>query len=164
MEAAEEVGVPVAVDLQAVSDIDSERVRNYAGAASVLLLSGAALAPAERLDTLRAIAATFDVPIAVMGMGSDGAAMTADAGESVIACPAYSPGPVRSTLGAGDALAAGFLASLSQGMDPSRCLRRATLFAGHKVGTVGGTRGFLDAPALSRLEADAGMQRAVGRG
>ena len=161
--AAAAAGVPVAVDLQAVGDIDSERVRAYAAAASVLFLSGAALVPAERLDTLRAVAATFDIPIAVMGMGSDGAAMTADAGESVITSPAYSPRPVRSTLGAGDALAAGFLASLAQGMDPSRCLRRATLFAGHKVGSAGGTRGFLDAPELGRLEADTAVQQVTER-
>ena len=160
LESAAAAGVPVAVDLQAVSDIDSERVRTYAAAASVLFLSGAALAPTERLDALRAIAARFDIPIAVMGMGSEGAAMTADAGESVITSPAYSSRPVRSTLGAGDALAAGFLASLAQGMDPSRCLRRATLFAGHKVGAVGGTRGFLDPAELSRLETDAGMHTA----
>jgi len=162
LEAASAAGVPVAVDLQAVTDMDSARVRTYAGAASVLFLSGAGLAPAERLDTLRAIAARFDIPIAVMGMGSEGAAMTTDAGESVITAPADSPRPVRSTLGAGDALAAGFLASLVQGMDPSRCLRRATLFAGHKIGAVGGTQGFLDAAELGRLESDAGMQPAMG--
>jgi len=43
--AAAAAGVPVAVDLQAVGDIDSERVRAYAAAASVLFLSGAALVP-----------------------------------------------------------------------------------------------------------------------
>lgn len=164
LHAASAAGVPVAVDLQAVTDIDSARVRTFAGAASVLFLSGAGLASGQRLDTLRAIAGRFDIPIAVMGMGSAGAAMTADAGESVITTPAHSPRPVRSTLGAGDALAAGFLASLAQGMDPSRCLRRAVLFAGHKVGSVGGTRGFLDAAELSRLEADAGRQPAMRQG
>jgi len=119
----------------------------------VLFLSGAGVPRSRRLETLRAVAARFDIPIAVMGLGSDGAAMTIDAGASVSTAAAHSSRPVRSTLGAGDALAAGFLAGLVQGMDPARCLRRATVFAGHKVGAVGGTEGFLDADALSRLEA-----------
>ena len=152
LEAAAAARVPVAVDLQAVTEIDHERVRTFAGAASVLFLSGAGLPSGERLDTLRAVAARFDIPIAVMGLGSDGAAMTTDAGASVSTAPAHSPRPVRSTLGAGDALAAGFLAGLAQGMDPARCLRRATVFAGHKIGAVGGTEGFLDAAELDRLE------------
>ena len=153
LEAAAAARVPVAVDLQAVTEIDNERVRTFAGAASVLFLSGARLPSGERLDTLRAIAARFDVPIAVMGLGSDGAAMTTDAGASVITAPCHSPRPVRSTLGAGDALAAGFPGRPGAGNGPRtmpaprHCVRRPQ-------GRRGGRhRGISDAAELSRLEA-----------
>jgi len=151
--AAAAAGVPVAVDLQEVDDIDSAPVRFFAGLASVLFLSGAALPEPERIQALRRVAHRDGVPIAVMGLGSAGAAMTTDAGATVTMMPAYDVRPVRSTLGAGDALAAGFLAGLVQGMDPQRCLHRACLFAGHKIGAVGATEGFLTGSELTLLEA-----------
>lgn len=86
--------------------------------------------------------------VVVVSMGADGALFTSDEGAWVARPPAVS---VATTVGAGDALVAGLVASLLEGRSLERAARRATAFAAAKVGRVGPHLGPGD--ALRALEA-----------
>ena len=57
---------------------------------------------------------------------------------------AASAGPVVNTVGAGDALFSSFLHFYAKGYGPEDALRRAQLFAAHKITVSGASNGFVD--------------------
>jgi acarbose 7IV-phosphotransferase len=66
-----------------------------------------------------------------------------------------SPRGVRNTVGAGDALAAGFLATYLATGDPNTAIERAVTFAGYKVGAASDEDGYCPADELLRMTEDA---------
>ncbi|MCZ7542524.1 MAG: PfkB family carbohydrate kinase [Anaerolineae bacterium] len=65
--------------------------------------------------------------------------------------PAVHVRPVVNTIGAGDALFSAFVYAYSQTHDPYTAIRKAVVFAGHKIGSRGAAEGFLSAGALDEL-------------
>lgn len=144
---AAELGVRVCVDVAGMADVDEPRKAPFCAAAEVLAMSDSAI-PCGPEEWLRRLGDRYGTPVIVLGMGARGALLARDAGRRLDHVPAV-PGPVRSTVGAGDALWACFLDGYLRGADPLWCLRRAVVFAGHKVATVGGTQGLLSAAELA---------------
>ncbi len=145
---ARELGIAAVADVHAMKSLDNEHDRHFCENADVLFCSDA-LVHTNKEQWLSALAANFDIPIVILGMGAAGSLMTTDQGLTIQLVPAYDMGPVRSTVGAGDALAAAFVDGLHRGIDPLTSLHRASVFAGHKVGTVGGSSGFLSDQELN---------------
>lgn len=71
------------------------------------------------------------VSVVAVKQGADGVLLGDDG--TIHAVPAYSPGPVVDTSGAGDAFNGGFLYGLSSGMTPVEAARLGTIIAGLKV-------------------------------
>ena len=71
------------------------------------------------------------IEVVAVKCGSNGAVV--GAGDEVFEVPAYSPGPVIDTTGAGDAFNGGFLHGLLRGMSPRDAALLGTIAAGLKV-------------------------------
>jgi ribokinase len=89
------------------------------------------------------LAHTYSCRIIVMGRGPQGAAMYLRQTGEIIEMPAASAGQVANTVGAGDALFSAFLHFYAKGYSAEDALRRAQLFAAHKITVNGASNGFV---------------------
>ena len=152
VERATNAGVPVFVDIQGAQTIDDEHNAPFCAAAH------AAMASHRNLDDrpeqwARALSRRWGIEIVVVGLGADGALVCTDRGRRVEHIAAL-PGPIASTVGAGDALWACFVDACLNGLDPPAAVRRAVDFAGLKIRTAGGAVGH---PSGAELDALAGQ-------
>lgn len=145
---ARELHVPIVVDVHTMHVLEDDRNIDFCKNADVLFMSDD-LVYSNKEAWLQSVTNRFDITIAVLGMGAGGSLITCDGGKTVTLVPAYDMRPVQSTVGAGDALAAAFIDGLHRGIEPVAALHRASIFAGHKVGAVGGAEGFF---TLTELE------------
>jgi sugar/nucleoside kinase (ribokinase family) len=147
--AAQARGVPIAVDVQAVDRADDPYLQDWLNRADVLFCSDERLpAPAE--EWAEALLERHDAGVVVVGCGAAGCLLCVR-GEAPRRVPAVAPRGVTSTVGAGDALFAGFLDGRARGLDPQMAIERAVLFAGWKVGSAGGAEGLLTGPELDQF-------------
>jgi acarbose 7IV-phosphotransferase len=153
---AAELAIPVFVDIQVVAAVDDPEKEQFCRAADVLAMSDTAI-PCRPGEWLRRMGERYGTPVMVLGMAERGAMLARDSGRRLDHVPVVS-GPVRSTVGGGDALWACFVDGYLRGGDPLRCLRRAVAFAGRKVAAQDGGPGYLSAQEL-----DAVMQQQGGK-
>jgi ribokinase len=106
-------------------------------------------APAE--EWARAVLGRYRPQVVVIGLGGEGAVLGVRRDNFVGRFPAARTRPVVSTIGAGDALFSAFLHGLLRGDDPVMALRRAQVFASHKIGAASAAEGLLDAAGLDAL-------------
>ena len=152
VEAATDAGIPVFVDIQGARTIDDEHNAPFCAAAH------AAMASHRHLDDrpepwAQNLSRRWGIDLVVIGLGADGALVCTDRGRRVEHIPVR-PGPIASTVGAGDALWACFVDASLNGLDPLAAARRAVDFAGLKIRTAGGAVGH---PTSSELDALAGQ-------
>ena len=130
---AQDAGVPIAVDVHLIADIDDTENRPWLEAADVIFCSH------ERLPCgpERWVAQIFEhypgCVIAAVGLGEQGCLMGLDDGR-LFQVAALAPRGVASTSGAGDALFASFLHSWLATRNPVSALQDAVLHAGWKLG------------------------------
>jgi acarbose 7IV-phosphotransferase len=150
---ARQLGKPIATDVHALADLDDAYNGDFLAGADIIFLSHERLSVTPQAF-LTALMAKFATPkLAVVGMGAEGALMVRREGGNLHfdAVPSHLPRPIISTVGAGDALFSCFLDGYLQGYDPLTALRRATYFAGYKIGAVGAAEGFLSQAELAAL-------------
>lgn len=139
---ARAAGKLVATDVHAISELDDAYNADYMAASQLLFMSHERL-PCPPQEWAQAVLARYRPRILVIGMGSQGA-LLATAEEGVLGCfPAVQTRPVVSTIGAGDALFAAFVDGYLRRLTPVAALRRAMVFASHKIGAAGAADGFL---------------------
>lgn len=143
-------GLLIASDIHAIADLDDAYNRDWMASADILFMSHERL-PLPATAWAEALMARFPTSSMVgIGMGAEGA-MLARRDEAPLYAPAVAPRPIVSTVGAGDALFSAFLHGILLGHSPAEALRRATIFAGYKIGGRAGNDGFLTAAELERL-------------
>lgn len=142
-------GVPIATDVHPLADFDDAYNRDFMAAADVLFLSHERLpcAPPQAIDALRQ---RFDPQAIVVGLGA-GCALLSERGRPLVHVPAVAPRGAVNTVGAGDALFSAFLDQRLRGLEAGAALRRATLYAGWKIGESGATVGLPDAREFEQL-------------
>lgn len=138
---ARSLGQPVFTDVHVLGDLHDPYNREFMQAATVLFLSNENFPGRER-DFVRQLAEIYPFQMAVVGMGAEGALLFDRSADMWHQSPAWTPRPVVSTIGAGDALAACFTQGWLDGLPPARALDRACRFAGYKVGSAGAADGF----------------------
>lgn len=149
LQEAKKRGIPIATDVHVLADFDDAYDRDFMAAADILFLSHERLpcAPHLAIDALRQ---RYDPRLIVLGMGRDGALLS-ERGQPQFHAPAIAPRGVTNSIGAGDALFSAFVDQTLRGCDPQTALRRATLYAGWKVGENGAPLGLLDAAGFAAL-------------
>ena len=142
---AKEAGKTVATDVHVLTDIHDAYNRDFMAAADILFLSDEGIGQNYR-PFLTELAHTYRNEIIVLGRGSKGAAMYYR--DEIYEHPAASVGPVVNTVGAGDALFSGFVHYFAKGLSPADALRRAQIFAAHKITVSGASNGFVGEQAV----------------
>ncbi len=145
-------GVPVATDVHAIASLDDTYNAAFMAAADILFMSDELL-PCSPEDWVRALWDRYCTPIAVVGMGAQGALLAVRNEGAITRIPAVTTRPVVNTIGAGDALFSSFVHSYQQSGDPYDAIRKAVVFASYKIGVAGAADGFLDSAALDALYA-----------
>lgn len=146
---ARAAGVPVVTDVHTLADLDDAYNRDFMAAAQVLFLSHEGLGDRDPATVLGELRRRYLPDVVVLGRGGAGALLLGPDGWAEV--PAVAPRGVVNTVGAGDALLAGYLHGHLAGADPGTALAGAVAFAGWKVGEDGAADGFLDAQGLAGL-------------
>ncbi len=142
-------GVPIATDVHAIGSLDDSYNRDFMAAADILFQSHEQL-PCAPVEWARQVQARFGNRMICVGLGGDGALLL-EAGHEPVHVAARAVRPVVSTIGAGDALFAAFVAGIVEGRPAPAALARAVTFAGWKIGAAGAADGFCTAGELDRL-------------
>ncbi len=146
---AADFAAPLACDVHAIGGLAGDH-EPYCEAADILFMSDERL-PVPAGAWLEQVMTRWPCRIAVVGQGARGAAMAVRGDSGLYHVPAVDAGPVAGTLGAGDALCAGFLDGYARGLPPHAALSRATVFAAAKIRRVGGAQGLLSGSELDQL-------------
>ncbi|MBN1681705.1 MAG: carbohydrate kinase family protein [Anaerolineae bacterium] len=146
-------GVPVATDVHAIADLDSDYDRDFLAAADILFMSDEHL-PCSPEDWLRRVWDRYNAPVVVIGLGAHGALLGVRDDHFVERIPAVHTRPVVNTIGAGDALFSCFVHVYHASGSPYLAIKKAIVFASYKIGVAGAADGFLNEAALSALYAE----------
>ena len=149
---ARAAGLPIATDVHAIGAIDDDYNRDFMAAAHILFQSHENL-PCTPEEWLRELWARYQTPLAVVGLGEQGALLAVYDDQAITHVPAVYTRPVVSTIGAGDALFSAFVHTYLQTPDPLAALRKAVVYASYKIGVVGAADGFLTAAEFDRWAA-----------
>jgi acarbose 7IV-phosphotransferase len=153
LERARHAGVPIATDVHAISKLDDEYNRDFMDEAQVLFMSDASLPCAPR-DWVKQVLDRHGCEIIVVGLGADGVLLSVKRDRFMERIPAVMPRKLVNTIGAGDALFSAFIHGYARTGDPYESIRKAVLFASHKISAAGAADGFLDGNQLDRLYAE----------
>ena len=147
---ARQKGIPIATDVHVLKDLDDTYNKEFLQAADILFLSGEKLPTTPEKWALE-IQKKFDTAIVVIAMGKEGSLLAEKESGLRVRVEARSVRPVVNTVGAGDALFSAFNYFYLKSGDAQLSLRKASIFAGHKIGESGGTKGFLTEKSLNDL-------------
>ena len=140
---AKQAGKRIATDVHVLSNLYDDYNREFMACADILFLSDEGIGEHYR-PFLWELAHLYSPEIVVLGRGRKGAAMYLRQRDAIVEMAAASAGPVVNTVGAGDALFSSFLHFYAKGYGPEDALRRAQLFAAHKITVSGASNGFAD--------------------
>jgi len=147
---ARRAGKLVATDVHAISDLNDDYNRDFMQAADILFLSDEHL-PESPEACAAQLLDRYGPEVVVVGLGAQGALLAVRRDNFMERLPAVRIRPIVSTIGAGDAQFSCFVHYYSRTRDPYESLRKAMLFASHKIGATGAAEGLLDEAGLNKL-------------
>ncbi len=150
---ARQADKPVATDVHAISDLEDDYNRDFMEAAKILFMSDELL-PLPPEDWARQVWRRYQPDVLVIGLGSEGALLGVQRDNFLERVPAVQTRPVVNTIGAGDALFSAFIHSYAQTGNPYTSIRKAVVFASHKIGAASAAEGFLGPKELDQLYAE----------
>jgi ribokinase len=148
LQKARKAGKLVATDVHAISDLDDDYNRDFMQFADILFMSHERL-PCSSEEWINRASSRYGNEIIVIGLGVDGALIYVKSDRLTERIPAIRTGPVVNTIGAGDALFSCFLHAYNKTRNPQEAIRKAIVFASHKIGATGAADGFLDEAQLN---------------
>jgi sugar/nucleoside kinase (ribokinase family) len=159
---ARQLGVPIAVDVHLISDLEDGGNRPWLEVADVIFCSHERL-PCPPAQWVRGIFDRYPgCSVAGVGCAGDGCVLGLPDG-GMVKVPAVTPRGVVSTAGAGDTLFASFLHAWLATGNPLRAIERAVLHAGWAVGDSFPCAATLTGPQLDTLAAVCGVQATLSR-
>lgn len=139
---AKEEGKLIATDVHVLYDVNDEFNSEFMKYADILFLSDENIGENYK-EFIFQLAKTYKNKIIVMGRGAEGTVIYTRESDSVKAFPAFKTENVVNTVGAGDSLFSAFLHYYANGYEVYEALRRAQIFASHKITCNGASNGFL---------------------
>jgi ribokinase len=137
-----ELHVPIASDVQAISDIDDSFNHDFMKYSDILFFSNVHIQGHE-IEFINELVKRYNHKIIVTGMGEEGALLYVKADHKISKIPSVYTRKVVNTVGAGDSLFSSFLHFYMKTGDPYESIKRAAIFASYKIGESGGAKGFL---------------------
>ncbi len=147
---AKEEGKLIATDVHVLSDVNDEFNSEFMKYADILFLSDENIGENYK-EFIFQLAKTYKNKIIVMGRGAEGTAIYTRESDSVKAFPAFKTENVVNTVGAGDSLFSAFLHYYANGYEVYEALRRAQIFASHKITCNGASNGFLTEKDIDKI-------------
>lgn len=154
LELARKAGKLIATDVHAITDLNDAYNADFIRAANILFMSHEWL-PVAPEDFVRRVWNRYAPNILVIGLGAEGALLALREDDALERIPAYHTRKIVNTIGAGDALFSGFLHYYCKTNDPYLSLRKAMIFASHKIGFASASEGFLDEAGVDQRFAEA---------
>ena len=130
----------IATDVHVLGDIHDEYNKDFMRYSNILFLSDEAI-NINYEEFIMNIENEYHNDIIVLGMGKNGSMMYVKEDNKFYYVSAIDVGTIVNTVGAGDALFAGFINYYAKGFTPLESLERATLVASHKICYNGGAVG-----------------------
>jgi ribokinase len=150
LEPARRAGRLIATDVHAISDLNDPYNADFLRAANILFMSHEWL-PGSPEEWARRVWDRYAPDVLVISMGGEGALLCLREFGVMERIPAARAAKITNTIGAGDALFSAFLHGYLKTKDAFLSLRKAMLFAAHKIRAVSASDGFLDAAGLDAL-------------
>lgn len=147
---AKEEGKLIATDVHVLSDVNDEFNSEFMKYADILFLSDENIGENYK-EFIFQLAKTYKNKIIVMGRGAEGTVIYTRESDSVKAFPAFKTKNVVNTVGAGDSLFSAFLHYYANGYEVYEALRRAQIFASHKITCNGASNGFLTEKEIDKI-------------
>lgn len=147
---AKEEGKPIATDVHVLSNIEDEFNREFMKYADILFLSDENIG-GNYQDFIFQLAKIYNNKIIVLGRGGEGAAIYTQESDSIAEFPAFKTEKIVNTVGAGDSLFSAFLHYYINGYEVYEALRRAQIFASHKITCNGASNGFLSEKEINKI-------------
>lgn len=141
--------VTIATDVHIIGDVNEAYSQEFMEYADLLFLSNEAIKDREH-DFARQLYQKFHNKLIVIGCGEKGALAYIGESDAFIFEQAVAPLGVVNTVGAGDALFSSFIHFYNKGYDIEACLKHAVVFAGLKIATSGGAKGFFGEETLKK--------------
>ncbi len=135
-------GVLIASDVHVLSNLEDEYNKDFLANADILFLSNEACFDREN-EIIKEIFNKYHNKIIVIGCGNKGALAYVGEEDRYYFSSAKAPLGVKNTVGAGDALFSSFIHYYLKTKDVQKSLDFATMFAGIKIASSGGSNGFL---------------------
>ena len=150
---AHEANIPIATDVHVLSNPYDDYNEAFMRYANIIFLSDEGINGNKNyfIETLRII---YPAEIIVMGLGKDGALIYIREEDTIYHLSAVYNDNVVNTIGAGDALFSSFLHFYTNGHEPIEALKKAQIFASHKISYNGASKGFLSEEEIKELEKD----------
>ena len=130
----------IATDVHVLGNIYDEYNKDFMKYSNILFLSDEAI-NIKYEEFIMNIENEYHNDIIVLGMGKNGSMMYVKEDNKFYYVSAIDVGTIVNTVGAGDALFAGFIHYYAKGYTPLEALERATLVASHKICYNGGAVG-----------------------
>lgn len=147
---AKEEGKLIATDVHVLYDVNDEFNSEFMKYADILFLSDENIGENYK-EFIFQLAKTYKNKIIVMGRGAEGTVIYTRESDSVKAFPAFKTKNVVNTVGAGDSLFSAFLHYYANGYEVYEALRRAQIFASHKITCNGASNGFLTEKEIDKI-------------
>lgn len=147
---AKEEGKLIAIDVHVLYDVNDEFNSEFMKYADILFLSDENIGENYK-EFIFQLAKTYKNKIIVMGRGAEGTVIYTRESDSVKAFPAFKTENVVNTVGAGDSLFSAFLHYYANGYEVYEALRRAQIFASHKITCNGASNGFLTEKEIDKI-------------
>ena len=140
----------IATDVHVLYDVNDEFNSEFMKYADILFLSDENIGENYK-EFIFQLAKTYKNKIIVMGRGAEGTVIYTRESDSVKAFPAFKTENVVNTVGAGDSLFSAFLHYYANGYEVYEALRRAQIFASHKITCNGASNGFLTEKEIDKI-------------
>ena len=149
LESSRRAGRRIATDVHAITNLDDPYNADFMRGAHILFMSHEWL-PDKPENFARLVWKRYNPEVLVIGMGAEGALLAVRKDNFIERIPAVHIRPIVSTIGAGDALFSAFVHVYSQVSDPYLAIRKAMVFASHKLESASAADGFLDQAGLDQ--------------
>jgi sugar/nucleoside kinase (ribokinase family) len=155
-------GVPIAVDVNVIADLDDAFYQPWLDVADVIFCSHEKLPCPAPQWIAQTMGRYPGVAMAAVGCGADGTVLGLRDGR-LVSASAVAPLGVRNTSSAGDSLFAAFLHGWVSTGNPAEALSDAVVFAGWRIGHRNPTAALLSEAELSRLRLRHPVRISIGR-